>query len=138
MVSWRSATIRSPLRSNRARTSPVSPRSKASGFTRIKVLDCSATARESTGAASGGACRQCEGERGKEGNARALAAHDDGWERYDAVAGRGRSSGEPPSRPLPDPDWLREEGLRCLVAGASLPDWPRLGEPEGDGRAPGA
>ena len=37
---------------------------------------------------------------------------------YDAVAGRGRSSGEPPSRPLADPGWLREEGLRCLLAGA--------------------
>src|ERR1700689_5246949 len=35
---WRSATISSPLRSKRARISPESPRAKASGFTRIRVL----------------------------------------------------------------------------------------------------
>jgi hypothetical protein len=43
---------------------------------------------------------------------------------YEAVAGRGRSSGEPPSRPFPEPDWPREGGFRCFVGGAGAVDWP--------------
>src|SRR5581483_9629443 len=46
MCSWRRATIRRPLRSKRARTSPVSPRSNASGLTRTRVRDPSATIAE--------------------------------------------------------------------------------------------
>src|SRR4051794_40986935 len=37
-----SATMRSPLRSKRAMISPVRPRAKASGFTRIRVLSIGA------------------------------------------------------------------------------------------------
>src|SRR5687768_3391623 len=39
---WRRAAMRSPLRSKRAMISPVRPRAKASGLTRIRVFDMAA------------------------------------------------------------------------------------------------
>src|ERR1035441_6949386 len=45
----RSATISSPLRSKRATISPVRPRAKASGFTRISVPICIVLLGELTG-----------------------------------------------------------------------------------------
>src|SRR5947207_10359954 len=67
MLSCRSATSRSPLRSNRARTSPVSPRSNASGLTRTKVRELSPTRAE-------GYRRRAEGRLGRRRGLRPLIA----------------------------------------------------------------
>src|SRR5919197_3994585 len=90
MISWRSARSRSPFRSKRARTSPVSPRSNASGLTRTRVREVAAT--------------KAEGYRRRP------------RQPQDAVAGLGRSSpgdsrlagGLELERPAP--------GLRCIAA----------------------
>src|SRR5664279_4820168 len=62
---WRSATSFSPLRSKRAIISPLRPRAKASGFTRIRVLSMDSFAGSRCG--SGGGARAPAGSPGAPG-----------------------------------------------------------------------
>src|SRR5918998_3485751 len=62
---WRMATIVRPLRSKRATISPVRPRAKASGLTRMSVLSMESFQSLEPGTGSGGCPRRGLGRHGR-------------------------------------------------------------------------